>query len=300
MNIQTLAAIDIGSNSVRLLIENVIDHDGQIQFQKNTLLRLPVRLGEEAFLQRRMSAKTAERLTEAMKAFHSIMSVHGVVHYKACATSAMREMENAEEVLRKVHKASGIDISVISGEEEARIINISQRAYALKLKKDCLFIDVGGGSTETVVFVDGHSTAEESFQIGAVRILNHKVKKSEWKRMKAWLRHKVDLHRKLTLVGSGGNINRLFKMSEQAPGTALGLHNLRSMVEQLQDCSVDERIERFDLSPDRADVIVPAGGVFLTIMLWLGAEKIYVPKIGLSDGLLQRAYDEYCNLHITH
>ncbi len=294
MNVQRFAAIDIGSNSVRLLIEQVVHHDDELHFNKNTLVRLPVRLGEESFDERRISPGTMDRLAEAMIAFRSIMKVHDVLHFKACATAAMREAENAKEVVEYVRKKAGIDIEVISGTQEAKTINESQKAYALQLAKNCLFVDVGGGSTETVVFIDGHSTAEQSFQIGTLRLLKDKVKKTEWKSMKEWLKKKTSLHSKLCLVGSGGNINRLFKMSEQAPGTAMSIHTLRHLVEELQKLTVDERIEHYGLSADRADVIVPAGGIFLSIMLWMGADKVYVPKIGLSDGLVKQVYAEYC------
>ncbi len=293
MDVQRFAAIDIGSNSVRLLIEQVIEHDGDRRFNKNALVRLPVRLGEESFDQGRISDRTIERLCEAMVAFRAIMNVHDVLHFNACATAALREAENTSELLERVKKKSGISIRVISGAEEARTIYQSQRAYATELGKDCLFVDVGGGSTETVVFVEGHSTAEQSFEIGTLRILKDKVKKSEWKALKEWLKAKVDLHRKLVLVGSGGNINRLFKLSEAAPGTPMSRHTLHRLVEELQELSIDERIENFGLAADRADVIVPAGGIFLNIMLWMEAEKIYVPKIGLSDGLVRQVYEEY-------
>ena len=293
MEHQRFAAIDIGSNSVRLLVEQIVEHEGEQHFNKVSLVRLPVRLGEESFDQGKISPHTMHRLAEAMSAFRSIMKVHDVVHFKCCATAAMREAENATEVVQYVEKKSGIRIRVISGDEEARTIYESQRAFALKLNKDCLFVDVGGGSTETVVFLDGHSTAEHSFQIGTLRILKDKVKKSEWKAMKEWLKQKNELHRKLCLVGSGGNINRLFKMSEQAAETPMSIHTLRQLVEDLQKLSVEERIEQYGLSDDRADVIVPAGGIFLNIMLWMDAEKIYVPKIGLSDGLLKQAYTEH-------
>lgn len=293
MDVRRFAAIDIGSNSVRLLVEQAFQTSTETRFSKIVLLRLPVRLGEDTFSEQRIRPATIERLCEAMSAFNSVMRLHEVVHYKAAATSAMREAENAEEVVHHVMRRSGIPVQVLSGEEEARVINLSQSAFALSMNKDCLFIDVGGGSTETVVFAGGAPVVEQSFQIGTIRLLKDKVKRSEWKSLHAWLDDHVMHRAHLTPVGSGGNINRLYKLLHSDPGQALKVSRLRKLVSDLSDCTIDERMERFGLHPDRADVIVPAGEIFLSIVSHIGAREMYVPKLGLSDGLVKLAYSEY-------
>lgn len=293
MDVHRFAAIDIGSNSVRLLVEQVFLTNAEVRFSKIVLLRLPVRLGEDTFSEQRIRPATIERLCDAMSAFNSVMRLHDVVHFKAAATSAMREAENSTEVVHHVMRRTGIHVQVLSGEEEARVINLSQSAFALNLNKDCLFIDVGGGSTETVVFANGSAVAEKSFQIGTIRLLKDKVKKSEWKSLHAWLDEHAIPRPHLTPVGSGGNINRLYKLVHSESGKALKISHLRKLVKDLSECSIDERMEKYGLHPDRADVIVPAGEIFLSITSHLGADHIYVPKLGLSDGLVKQAYQEY-------
>ncbi|MFN5866589.1 MAG: exopolyphosphatase [Candidatus Kapaibacterium sp.] len=297
MDVRRFAAIDIGSNSVRLLVEQVFVTPSETRFSKITLLRLPVRLGEDTFSEQRIRPSTIERLCDAMSAFSSVMRLHEVVHYKAAATSAMREAENADDVLLHVMRRTGIPVQVLSGDEEAGVINLSQSAFAKKLNKNCLFIDVGGGSTETVVFTGGVSVAEHSFQIGTIRLLKDKVKKSEWKSLQLWLDDHIQRGDNLTPVGSGGNINRLYKLIHNEPGKALRVSQLKKLVRDLSECSVDERMERYGLHPDRADVIVPAGEIFLSILSHMGAEHMYVPKLGLSDGLVKQAYREYYSQH---
>ncbi len=266
-------------------------------FKKNTLLRVPVRLGEDTFDDKIIHPKTIEKLCDAMTAFVCIMRINEVIHYKVCATSALREAENSDRVIEEVAEKTGVRIRLLSGLEEANTIGLSQSVYAEKLKSHCVFIDVGGGSTEIVFYVDGKQQAARSFQIGTVRILKDKVQKSEWKEMKEWVKQQAENHHKWVLVGSGGNINRLYKMADLKSAEPLSLESLKDLVEKLTKLSVDERIEQFDLNPDRADVIVPAGGIFLTIMLWLDAEEIRVPKIGLSDGLVRQVYREYREHH---
>ncbi|MFM7774071.1 MAG: exopolyphosphatase [Candidatus Kapaibacterium sp.] len=296
MDVRRFAAIDIGSNSVRLLVEQVFLSPSGTRFSKIVLLRLPVRLGEDTFSEQRIRPATIERLCDAMSAFNSVMRLHDVVHYKAAATSAMREAENAEEVVHHVMRRSGIPVQVLSGEEEAHVINLSQSAFALGIGKDCLFIDVGGGSTETVVFAGGEPVAEHSFQIGTIRLLKDKVKKSEWKSLHAWLDEHVMHRERLTPVGSGGNINRLYKLIHNEPGKALRTSQLRKLVRDLEACTMDERMETYALHPDRADVIVPAGQIFLSIVSHIGAGEMCVPKLGLSYGFVKQAFSEYLSL----
>jgi exopolyphosphatase/guanosine-5'-triphosphate,3'-diphosphate pyrophosphatase len=294
MEIKKFAAIDIGSNSVRLLIEHVIEGPKEApMFKKNSLIRVPVRLGADAFKDHKIPEATVKRLVEAMKGYKYIMRVNDVIHYKGCATSAMREAKNGEEIVKRIQKEAGIKIEIISGNSEAGMIFNSQNFIASNIGSDCLFVDVGGGSTEITVFIKGKTAAARSFDIGTIRVLNGQVQKEYWKELKEWLKQETKSIKSFSLVGSGGNINRLFKMAELKQGKPLTYEMLGFMVTQLKKHSVDDRIKLFDLNPDRADVIVPAGEIFLNIMKFVGATKIFVPKIGLSDGMVREVYKEY-------
>lgn len=293
MEIKKFAAIDVGSNSVRLLIEHVIETPKETMFKKNSLIRVPVRLGPDAFTDHRIPESTAAKLIEAMMGYKYIMRVNDILHYKGCATSAMREAKNGQEIVRRIEKETGIRIEIISGNSEAHIIFNSQSFIASKIGRDCIFVDVGGGSTEITVFIRGEHTAARSFDIGTIRLLGDKVRKEYWKELKDWLRAETKLMKSFSLIGSGGNINRLFKMAEIKQAKPLSYDLLSHLTTELKSHSIDDRIRLFDLNPDRADVIVPAGEIFLNIMKFVGATKIYVPKIGLSDGMVREVYKEY-------
>jgi exopolyphosphatase/guanosine-5'-triphosphate,3'-diphosphate pyrophosphatase len=294
MEIKKFAAIDIGSNSVRLLIEHVIETPKEAaMFKKNSLIRVPVRLGPDAFTDHKIPEATVKRLIEAMMGYKYIMKVNEVIHYKGCATSAMREAKNGAEIVKRIEKETGIKIEIISGNNEANMIFNSQNFIASKIGNDCLFVDVGGGSTEITVFIKGKAVAARSFDIGTIRLLSNQVKKEYWKELKDWLKKETKTIKAFSLVGSGGNINRLFKMAELKQGKPLTFELLQNMTTQIKKHSIDDRIKIFDLNPDRADVIVPAGEIFLNIMKFVGATKIYVPKIGLSDGMVREVYKEY-------
>ena len=294
MEIKKFAAIDIGSNSVRLLIEHVIESPKEAaMFKKNSLIRVPVRLGPDAFTDHKIPEATIKRLIEAMMGYKYIMKVNEVIHYKGCATSAMREAKNGAEIVKRIEKEAGIKIEIISGNNEANMIFNSQNFIASKIGSDCLFVDVGGGSTEITIFIKGKAVAARSFDIGTIRLLSNQVKKEYWKELKDWLKKETKTIKAFSLVGSGGNINRLFKMAELKQGKPLTFELLQNMTTQIKKHSIDDRIKIFDLNPDRADVIVPAGEIFLNIMKFVGATKIYVPKIGLSDGMVREVYKEY-------
>ncbi len=294
MEIKKFAAIDIGSNSVRLLIEHVIESKGaEPMFKKNSLIRVPVRLGADAFKSHRIPEATVKKLVEAMIGYKYIMKVNDVIHYKGCATSAMREASNGAEIVKRIEKEAGIKIEIISGNSEASMIFNSQHFIASNIGHDCLFVDVGGGSTEITIFIKGKAVAARSFDIGTIRVLSDKVSKDHWKELKDWVKKETKTIKTFALVGSGGNINRLFKMAETKQGKPLGIDTLQDMVTNLKRYSIDDRMKLFDLNPDRADVIVPAGEIFLTLMKFVKATKIYVPKIGLSDGMVREVYKEY-------
>jgi exopolyphosphatase/guanosine-5'-triphosphate,3'-diphosphate pyrophosphatase len=293
MEIKKFAAIDIGSNSVRLLIEHVIETPKEAMFKKNSLIRVPVRLGPDAFTDHKIPEATVKRLIEAMMGYKYIMKVNEIIHYKGCATSAMREAKNGAEIVKRIEKETGIKIEIISGNNEANMIFNSQNFIASKIGSDCLFVDVGGGSTEITVFIKGQAAAARSFDIGTIRLLSNQVKKEYWKELKDWLKKETKTIKAFSLVGSGGNINRLFKMAELKQGKPLTYDLLLNLTTEIKRHSIDDRIKLFDLNPDRADVIVPAGEIFLNIMKFVGATKIYVPKIGLSDGMVREVYKEY-------
>jgi len=294
LEIKKFAAIDIGSNSVRLLIEHVIETPKEIMFKKNSLIRVPVRLGASAFKDHKIPEPTIIRLIDAMIAYKHLMRVNDVLHYKGCATSAMREAKNGPEIVKRIEKEAGIKIDIISGNSEANMIFSSQNSFATKLmSENCLFVDVGGGSTEITIFSKGKATAAKSFDIGTLRILNEQVEKDSWKSLKDWLKKETGEMKNFSLVGSGGNINRISKLAELKQGKPMTYEVLHDIIFQLKRYSLESRMRLFDLNPDRADVIVPAGEIFLNIMKWAAATKIFVPKIGLSDGMVREAYWEY-------
>ncbi|NCO64358.1 MAG: exopolyphosphatase [Flavobacteriales bacterium] len=291
LSIQKYAAIDIGSNAVRLLISNIIEEEGKpVLFKKNSLVRVPIRLGSEVFISNNISEDNAERITDTMLAFKLLMKSHKVVKYKACATSAMREAKNGKEVAASVFKKTKIRIDIIEGEEEAAIIAATDLHTYIDNDKTYLYVDVGGGSTEFTVIHQGNSIASKSFKIGTVRLLNDMVKKDAWEELEAWIRCKASIYDKIEVIGSGGNINKIFKVSGKAMGKPLTYFYLTSYYNILQSYSYEERITVLDLNQDRADVIIPAMRIYLSSMKWSGAKHIYVPKIGLADGIIKSIY----------
>ena len=291
LSIQKYAAIDIGSNAVRLLIMNVIEEVGKpVLFKKNSLVRVPIRLGSDVFITQKISEENTRRMTDTMLAFKLLMKSHKVVKYKACATSAMREAINGKEVAKLIYKNSKIRIDIIEGEEEAAIIAATDLHTYIQNDKTYLYVDVGGGSTEFTVIHKGKSIASRSFQIGTVRLLNDMVKKDAWLELEVWIKTQANLYDKIEVIGSGGNINKIFKVSGKAMGKPLTYFYLTSYYNILQSYSYDERITILDLNQDRADVIIPAMRIYLSSMKWSGAKHIYVPKIGLADGIIKSIY----------
>lgn len=295
LEIKRFAAIDIGSNSVRLLIANVMQNGEGPLFKKSSLIRVPVRLGATAFTNHRIPEVSIQHLIETMLAFKYLMKANDVLHYKGCATSAMREALNGRQIVKRIKEKAGINIEIISGNSEAELIFNSQRASLGKLLTNSLFVDVGGGSTEITIFSKGKAVAAKSFSIGTLRILQNQVGKNEWKNLKDWVKVKSGKLKNFTLIGSGGNINRIAKLVNLKPGKPLPFETLDDIVDELKRYSYEDRMKLFDLNPDRADVIVPAGEIFITIMKLVNSDKIYVPKIGLGDGIVREAYKEYLN-----
>ncbi len=291
MKVRKYAAIDIGSNAVRLLTHNVIEEEGkETLFRKSALVRLPIRLGEDVFKNGGISERNEERLLSAMKAFKLLMEVHGVEKYMACATSAMREAQNGLEVIRNLYEASGIEIQLIDGEREASIIAATDLKNLIRKEESYLYIDVGGGSTEFTVFTEGKIKVSQSFKIGTVRLLNDMVSEELWQELEGWLKKNVKGLANLSIIGSGGNINKLHKMSGRKEGESLSYIWLKAQYHFLTSLTYEERISELGLNPDRADVIIPATQIFVSSAKWIGAKKIHVPKIGLSDGIIKTMY----------
>lgn len=292
MKIEKLAAIDIGSNAIRLLVANVIPtkEENNPIFKKSALVRVPIRLGEDSFIAGEISDQNKIRVIKAMKAFKLLMDVHGVEKYKACATSAMREASNGTELVREVLQKADIDIEIIDGKKEAAIIFSTDLSSIIEKHKSYLYVDVGGGSTEFTIFSKGKIINSISFKIGSVRLLNKDSMKQIWDEIETWIKDNTKTLGKITLIGSGGNINKLFKLSGKQYGKPMSLIFLKAHYKFLKRMSYEERITELGLNPDRADVIVPATKIYLSAMKWSKATKIYVPKIGLADGIVKNLY----------
>ncbi len=281
------ASIDIGSNAVRLLIADIADTSEPVTFKKNTLIRVPLRLGDDAFIDKKISAKKIDHLVKTMHAFHNLMDVYGVTDYRACATSAMREAVNGPEIAERVKKEAGINLEIVGGQIEANIIYASHFEEKLDKKKNYLYIDVGGGSTELSFFSDNALVASQSFNIGTIRILDNQDKDETWKEMERFIQSNTKSYKNITGIGTGGNINKLFKLSEEKEGKPLAYNKLKSLHHHLSSYSLKDRIYILGLNQDRADVIIPAALIFLTVMRWANIKNIFVPKVGMVDGIIQ-------------
>lgn len=292
-----LAAIDIGSNAARLLISQVsVYQDGTVDYTKLNLLRVPLRLGFDVFNTGTIGEDKINQLIETLKAYKLLMSIYKVSAFKACATSAMRDTTNSAEILKRVKAETGIDIRIITGKEEANIIYETHIAENLNYEKSYLYVDVGGGSTEVTLFSKNAIVFKESFNIGTIRLLHDKVTEEQWEHMKWYLKTHVKDYQPIEAIGSGGNINKVFSISKRKEGKSLPAELLRDYYKELSSATLAERMHRYQLREDRADVIVPALQIFICIMRWAGADEIYVPKIGLADGLIKMLYQEHKSL----
>jgi exopolyphosphatase/guanosine-5'-triphosphate,3'-diphosphate pyrophosphatase len=291
INIKKYAAIDIGSNAMRLLVTNIVEQANFApQFNKSSLVRVPIRLGQDAFTVGEITAENIDRMVDAMKAFKLLMKVHKVEQYRACATSALREAYNGKEVIEIIKKRADIVIDIIDGKKEAAIIAASDLTRFINSDKTFLYVDVGGGSTEFSLFVEGKIRTSKSFKIGTVRLLNNMVSEIVWDEIEKWIKSNTKSLDNITLIGSGGNINKLFKLSEKHQDKPLSYMYIQAQYQKLSNMSYEQRIADLGLNPDRADVIIPATQIYLNAMKWSGARNIYVPKIGLSDGIVKAMY----------
>lgn len=291
ISIKKYAAIDIGSNAMRLLITNIVEQQGkETQFNKSALIRVPIRLGQDAFTVGEITNENIDRMVDAMEAFRLLMKVYKVEKYKACATSAMREAYNGKEVVAIIKEKSEIDIDIIDGKVEAAIIVSSDLHSFLSTDKTYLYVDVGGGSTEFSLFTEGKMIASKSFKNGTVRLLNNMVNDIVWLEIEKWIKTNCEPYEDIMLIGSGGNINKLFKLSGKQQDKPLSFLYLNAQYQYLSSLTYEQRIAELGLNTDRADVIIPATRIYLNAMKWSGARQIYVPKIGLSDGIVKALY----------
>ncbi|HXU26677.1 MAG TPA: exopolyphosphatase [Bacteroidia bacterium] len=287
------AAIDIGSNAVRLLFSHVYETKGKVYFEKEELIRMPVRLGEDTFLRGEISKQKADKLVSAMRGFKELMKVFDIVAYKACATSAMRDAKNGQEIIERVKREADINIEIIDGKTEAATIFSNHAEEVLDPMKSYLYIDVGGGSVELTLITDRKIIAQKSFNVGTLRMLFDKIDKDEWDSYKQWIKKNTQGIKPLNAIGSGGNINKLYKMIGKKDSKHLTYERIKAMHDMLSSYTFEERVTILGLKPDRADVIIPASKIFLTAMKHADIEKVYVPQIGLSDGIVHLLYDEY-------
>lgn len=291
INIKKYAAIDIGSNAMRLLITNIIEQEGkETQFNKSELVRVPIRLGQDAFTVGEITDENIERMVDAMKAFKLLMKVNRVERYVACATSAMREAYNGKEIVELIAQQADINIEIIDGKKEAAIIASTDLHQLLKTDQTYLFVDVGGGSTEFSLFSGGKMVVSKSFKNGTVRLLNNMVNEVVWTEIEKWIKLHTEQYDTVTLIGSGGNINKLFKLSGKKQDKPLSYFYINSQYQFLNSLTYEQRISELGLNTDRADVIIYATRIYLNAMKWSGARNIYVPKIGLADGIVKAMY----------
>jgi exopolyphosphatase/guanosine-5'-triphosphate,3'-diphosphate pyrophosphatase len=301
LSIEKYAAIDIGSNAIRLLIVSVIEKQDRIKpiFKKTSLIRVPIRLGADVFLNGKISEASYLRMLDAMNAFQLLIKTHNVVKVRACATSAMREARNGKDLVKKIRKETGLQIQIIDGKDEAALIASTDLKDLIEDNKNFLYVDVGGGSTEFTVFSNGKTMASKSFNIGTIRILNDKVDESHWSDVKKWIKNNTTNFGGIELIGSGGNINSIYKNSGQTIGKSLSYFYLSNLYRKLASYTYQERIYDLEMNSDRADVIVPALKIYLTAMKCANARNIYVPKIGLTDGIIKSLYNEKLAMNMT-
>jgi exopolyphosphatase/guanosine-5'-triphosphate,3'-diphosphate pyrophosphatase len=294
LRIRKYASIDIGSNAVRLLISTITEPENKpVSFKKTSLVRVPIRLGQDVFVNGYISDFNISRMNQTMKAFQLLMNCHKVEKYRACATSAMRDAQNSKALVDDVKQETGIDIEIIDGSDEAAIIAATDLHELINSEQNYIYVDVGGGSTEITIYANGNTVISKSFNLGTVRLLNNLVSGTDWENFRQWIKEHTKGYSKLEMIGSGGNINHIFKASAKKTGKPLSFFYLSSYYQLLQSLTYEERIAQLSMNQDRADVIVPATEIYLTAMKYSKARNVHVPKIGLSDGIIKSLYNEY-------
>ncbi|MFT6814670.1 MAG: exopolyphosphatase/guanosine-5'-triphosphate,3'-diphosphate pyrophosphatase [Sphingobacteriales bacterium] len=293
LKILKFAAIDVGSNAVRLLVENVFEVAGKPQFKKQSLVRVPLRLGMDVFKTGEISEAKKNMLVLTIESFKNLMDAHGVIKYKACATSALRESANSAQIVKEIQEKAGIKVHLITGPEEAKYLSNVAFEEFMNHEDDYLYMDVGGGSVEYTFFSKGQKLIAKSFKMGTIRLLEEKVSESDWDEMCRWLRKNVQGLQNLSIVGTGGNINRYYRLANKKDYQPLDYKSMKRVFNVLNSLTYEERIIQFKLNPDRADVIIPAGNLFIKVMETVSANHIHVPKMGLADGIVRELYKNY-------
>lgn len=293
MAMYKFGAIDIGSNAARLLIVNVVEDKKEVYFKKVSLVRLPLRLGFDAFTKHELSDEKIEEIMHTMHAYSHLLKAHKVISYRACATSAMREAKNGKAVTQRILEETGINVEIIEGKEEAEILYATQITKQLEPRKPYLYIDVGGGSTEVSVFNSGKVIASKSFKIGTIRLLNNLVKESVWDEMESWVKKNTNRYAGLSAIGTGGNISKIFKINNLPKGEPLPFVNIAYLDDELKKMTYEQRMFKYDMKPDRADVIIPASKIYMSVMTWAKSPQIYVPKVGVADGIVKILYQKF-------
>jgi len=287
------AAIDVGSNAMRLFFCRVLENNHGPMFVKESMIRMPLRLGHDAFTAGTISTETCDRFVDTMHGFKALVRAYDPITFKACATSAMRQAENGMKLVDRVKNETGIDLIIISGKEEAQIIIATHIDRYLKPKQHCLYIDVGGGSTELTLIMDKKTLASKSFPIGSVRLLEKQVTNADWGGMEEWIKGKASKINNIQSIGSGGNINKILTLLQKTKGNSVTISEIESTIRKIEPYSIHDRIVKLELRPDRADVIVHAGEIYTRCMQWAGAKEMVVPQVGLPDGIVSQLYSNY-------
>ncbi len=288
------AAIDIGSNAIRLLFTRVIINENETPyFIKESLIRMPLRLGHDAFTIGKISEKNCDCFVSTIVGFKNLIDAYNPISFRACATAAMRNATNGSNLVKRVEKVAGINLDIISGQEEAKMILSKKINKYLRTKKNFIHIDVGGGSTELTIISNGIKITSKSFSIGSVRLLENKVQESYWEVIHDWIRKNTESLVPIKAIGSGGNINKIASMLGKYIGKTVHYNDIKNIIKKISTKNVEERITILGLRPDRADVIIHASKIYLKCMKWSGAKKIIVPQSGLADGIVSQLYDDY-------
>ncbi|MEC7798890.1 MAG: exopolyphosphatase [Candidatus Neomarinimicrobiota bacterium] len=287
------AAIDVGSNAMRLFFCRVLENGEGPTFIKESMIRMPLRLGHDAFTENKISDETCDKFVNTMYGFNSLMQAYEPISFKACATEAMRQASNGLDLVDRVKEETGISLNIITGKEEANIIISTHIDRYLQTDQHCLYVDVGGGSTELTLIKNKETLFSKSFSIGSVRLLEEQVSADDWSAMKEWIVDKTSTITNIQSIGSGGNINKILTLLEKSKGKSVSFKEIKSIIKKIKPFSIHDRIVKLGLRPDRADVIVHAGKIYSKCMKWSGANNMIVPQVGLADGMISQLYDDF-------
>ena len=287
------AAIDVGSNAMRLFFCRVLENGDGPTFIKESMIRMPLRLGHDAFTENRISDETCNKFVNTMYGFNSLIQAYDPISFKACATEAMRQAKNGLDLVDRVKKETGINLNIITGKEEASIIISTHIDRYLRTDEHCLYVDVGGGSTELTIIKNKETLFSKSFSIGSVRLLENQVTKEDWHKMKEWIIDKTSSITNIQSIGSGGNINKILTLLKKSKGKSVTIKEIKNVIKKIIPYSIHDRIVKLELRPDRADVIVHAGKIYSRCMKWSGADNMIVPQVGLADGMISQLYSNF-------